>query len=504
MINNKIEIPLTQVRQIFGGIILFAFTFAFLPKVGATIVTVDKVEAIESYLKHGMKELKVPGLTIGIVENGEVAYLKSFGTKTLGGETISETTPFKLGSVSKTFTALAIMKLYEEAKLDIDRPVVDYIPWFQTQNKSLSDQMTIRHLLSHTSGFSTITGNRNQDSISTQRSAVESSIRELRDHQLRHKPGTQFEYSNANYQILGYLIQQISGKSYAQFVGDNIFRPLKMSDSFFQEEKRHLGKAAQGHLYWLGEPKELSDELGAVTSAQGGIYASSQDMLSYLKMMLSQQDSIISNKLKQEMFISSDKQKTFGYGLGWYFDQIQDFKINYHFGQSAGFETVLAFSNDLNLGWFIAVNSSTAFGDVDIVPFFGQIGPILNGKPARLYGVPLAQKILFWFILLIPALVVFFVWRLNSRTSKDSNYLNFKYWSWKQYLFRAFIPTVISFFVPWFLLVGLPSSYGAPLSAVKFFQPLVFWLALVSSISMLIWLMIRIGWVFKYSKKRTI
>ncbi|MCW8997985.1 MAG: beta-lactamase family protein [Kangiellaceae bacterium] len=481
-----------------ANVATLALYFAIAASVSAkpALVTEEKIRTIESYLIDGMEQLNVPGLSIGIIENGEIAYLKSLGEVYPGGEDVAHSTPFKLGSVSKTFTSLAVMKLYEDGKIDIDKPVVNYIPWFQTQDKVLSDQITVKQLLNHTSGFSKRTGNRNQDNVNTDSNVLEQAAKELKIHSLASVPGERFQYSNTNYQLLGYLVQSISGQKYTQFVRETIFAPLKMSNSFMQEEKAYLEQAARGHLYWFGQPVGQIDHLGPLTSAQGGIYSSAEDMLVYLKMMLSDDSSIISNETKQKMLMLDSPEEQYGYGLGWYYRQIDDFNINYHFGQSAGFEALISFSKDLNIGWFIVVNSSSAFGDVNLSALISQIGPVLNGKPATLYGTPFSEKILFWLVLLIPIIVILLIWRLKSKANNESNYLDFKTWKKKHYLSRAIIPAVISFIIPYFLLVLLPSAYGAPLNAIRFFQPLIFCLIVLSSISIIVWLLVRV-WLVK-------
>ena len=465
------------------------------------IVTPDKIELLDNYFKEGMVKLKVPGVTVGIVEKGKTVYLRSFGKVAVNGSEIDGTTAFKLGSVSKTFTALAVMKLHEVGELNINDPVVTYIPWFRTKEKSSSDQITIKQLLNHTSGLSKIAGNRNQDNLELSVVAMENSIRELRNYKLGSNPGDSFEYSNANYQILGFLIQKISKKSLAQFIRENIFEPLEMNDSFFQEEKRHLPKSAKGHLYWLGQLEEQKDMLGPVTTAQGGVYSTAEDMLLYLRMMLSQQDRIVSNASKERMLIPDAIYDSYGYGLGWYYDQFESYSLNSHFGQSRGFEAVVAFSKELELGWFVAVNSSTSFGEIAIVPFIGQVGPILNGKTAQIYGPPSIEKVLFWSILMIPIFIVLLSWRLIVKFKKNKRYLNYREMNRVQLCFKIVLPFVVVLIIPWILLEQLPNSYGAPLSAVKFFQPTIYIMIIVATMSLLIWMLLRVALMIFSSKK---
>jgi CubicO group peptidase (beta-lactamase class C family) len=461
------------------------------------IVTEEKLTKLESYLKSAMKTLNVPGLTVGIVEKSEVVYAKSFGVSNADGTPVVNTTPFKLGSVSKSITSLAIMKLAEDGKIDIEQPVVTYLPWFQTSDKKRSDQVTIKHLLSHKSGFSKTLGNRNQDDTSLDDHRMESAVRELKDSSLLFSPGSAFHYSNTNYQILGYLVELLSGKRYSEYVGESIFLPLGMNQSFMQDNKSRLNGAAKGHIYWFGQPQSQTDNLGVLTTPQGGVYSSVQDMTQYLKMLLSDEAIVISNQSKEKMFAFESPEDQNGYGLGWVLAKIDGKKINYHYGHSAGFESLISYSNDLDIGWFVAVNVSSAIGDVNVTSLMGQVGPILNGKPAEHHGAPVLEMVLFWGILLVPLIFLFFSWRLQVKVKMKVGYLNVKQLSIGKLISRIVLPLMVALIGIWLLLVAMPNLNGASLSTVKLFHPLIFWLIVISSISMIYWAFLRIWFIKK-------
>ena len=109
--------------------------------------------AIDAYLTREMRDLHIPGLALGIVHNGEIAHLRGFGVADSSGLVVTPQTPFILASASKSFTALAIMQLVEEGKVDLDAPVATYLPSFSVGDDSASGAITVRHLLNHTSGL---------------------------------------------------------------------------------------------------------------------------------------------------------------------------------------------------------------------------------------------------------------------------------------------------------------------------------------------------------------
>src|SRR5687767_8897500 len=113
---------------------------------------------IESFVQGEMAAQRVPGLALGIVEDGRIAYVRGFGKADDSGRVVTPQTPFIIGSVAKSVTALAIMQLVEANKIDLDAPVQRYLPWFRVADEKASAEITLRHLLNHTSGISTKTG----------------------------------------------------------------------------------------------------------------------------------------------------------------------------------------------------------------------------------------------------------------------------------------------------------------------------------------------------------
>jgi CubicO group peptidase (beta-lactamase class C family) len=106
----------------------------------------------------------IPGMALGIVWDGQIAHLQGFGVADSSGRAVTPQTPFYLGSVTKSFTALAVMQLVEAGKIDLDAPVQEYLPWFELADKEAAAKITVRNLLNHTTGISTIDGDRDRAS----------------------------------------------------------------------------------------------------------------------------------------------------------------------------------------------------------------------------------------------------------------------------------------------------------------------------------------------------
>lgn len=115
----------------------------------------DDFEEIDAHVERQMERLNMPGVALAIVEGGKIVHLRGFGRVRPGGEAPTPQTPFAVGSLTKSFTALAVMQLVEAGKIDLDAPVQRYLPWFRVADLRASAQITVRHLLNHTSGLPT-------------------------------------------------------------------------------------------------------------------------------------------------------------------------------------------------------------------------------------------------------------------------------------------------------------------------------------------------------------
>jgi len=120
--------------------------------------TIPNRHAIDAYVTAQMQRLHIPGVALGIVHQNQVVYTQGYGVADPAGRSMTAHTPFVLASISKSFTALAIMQLVEQGKITLDAPVQRYIPWFQVATPGASSQITIRNLLTHTSGLSPYLG----------------------------------------------------------------------------------------------------------------------------------------------------------------------------------------------------------------------------------------------------------------------------------------------------------------------------------------------------------
>jgi CubicO group peptidase (beta-lactamase class C family) len=146
------------------------------------------------------------------------------------------------------------MQLSEEGKVDLDAPVKHYLPWFRVADKEASNRITVRNLLNHTSGLPEDTSFEPMRSSDMNDDALEERVRTLSDVQLDYRVGATFEYTDANHDVLGLIVQRVSGQSYESYVQEHIFSPLDMNHSFTDQSAAQRHGLATGHRSWFGYP----------------------------------------------------------------------------------------------------------------------------------------------------------------------------------------------------------------------------------------------------------
>jgi len=211
----------------------------------------DMAQAIDSYVGREMRELHIPGLALTVIVNRAVVLERAYGHADSTGRDVTTHTPFILGSTSKALTAIAVYELVRDRRLSLDARVAEYVPWFGTGADPHS-RITIRQLLSHTSGFSRREGVENWLQDGGREDTLENNSRRLAQAPLSREPGTGFEYSNANYDLLGYIIELVSGEPYAAYMRENVFEPLRMRDTFTSIADARRAGLADGFYPWLG------------------------------------------------------------------------------------------------------------------------------------------------------------------------------------------------------------------------------------------------------------
>ncbi|MCW3109700.1 MAG: serine hydrolase [Segetibacter sp.] len=277
---------------------------------------------------------KETGVTALVSKNGKVIYKRALGMANLElNVPMQFNNVFRIGSVTKQFTAVAILQLMEKGKLNLQDEITRFIPNYPTQGNTI----TIEHLLSHTSGIRDFTSIKDNE----KRSAIDYTPKEMIDYfkgqPMRFAPGTKWEYSNSNYFILGYIIERITGKTYGQYLEENFFKPLHMNNSFYTGNSTVIRNKASG--YTRGNKELENARYISMTQpyAAGSILSTAEDLFKW-------NQAVQSHKLLKKETLDkaltryklNDGAET-NYGYGWRLGYIQESSSIWHGGLIDGF-----------------------------------------------------------------------------------------------------------------------------------------------------------------------
>ena len=336
---------------------------------------VEDFSVIESFVLEKMGETRIPGLSIAIVEDDKVIYARGFGFKDL--DSASPTTPrtlFGIGSVTKSFTALAILKLVEEGKIDINDPIEKYVP---LRIRPFGEEITIHHLLTHSSGIPAlayaeafIRSILGLDHYWLPISYPDDVIVFMRDAEewVECKPGEKFFYLNEGYVILGHIISKISGIKYEDYVKENILKPLKMNRTYFlREEVEKDGDWATPYVI-NKEGRHVPTTFPFGVTADGGLISNVLDLANYIGMYLNrgefEGERIISKESLEVMETGHIRlpYEIFGeeaYGYGWSIvPNFHGYKLVNHSGSVLVHTAYVGYIPEKKIGVAILANAS--------------------------------------------------------------------------------------------------------------------------------------------------
>jgi CubicO group peptidase (beta-lactamase class C family) len=452
---------------LFSEVLLASALFAVEPatSVGAD-ASAPQYDKIDAYLKSSANELRIPSLAIGIVDHDRIVHLGGFGAADPAGRPVTPRTPFIIGSLSKSFTALAVMQLAEKGQIDLDAPVTRYIPWFTLADDS-SRGITVRQLLNQTSGISVRTSEKYAASADVTESALENRVRDLRRERLDRPVGSEFEYSGANYAILGLLVQLVIGEPYEKYILEYIFMPLRMNHSYTSEIEARKHGLAEGNLYWFGFPRATQLPYNRGSLPQGYIISTAEDMAHYL---IAQSNDgrygdvqILSPAGVNEMHrpaIATWKSDT-SYGIGWEIGPIAGVPAIWHEGSIFNYHANMVLIPGNSTGLILLENIYSG-------PDEGRLNQIAEGITLLLTGKdppPITSNRRLELAYVVLFLILFFqlwgvgraIWRMVSWRAGPRSIPT-------KFAIGTLILTIL-LSISWGLLIvlGIPRLFGMPL-----------------------------------------
>jgi CubicO group peptidase (beta-lactamase class C family) len=318
------------------------------------------LEAIDAYLRSEMESLNIPGLALGVVKGDQIVHLQGFGAADSMGRLVMPQTPFLIGSLTKSFTALAVMQLVDQGRIDLDAPLQRYLPWFQLADPEAAAAITVRHLLNQTSGISTLDGNRFWNSDANAKEAV----RKLSAVVPRFLAGKKYQYCNMNYVILGLLVETVSGQSYAGYVSNHILTPLQMRHTYTSYETAVSNGLAEGHYYVFGHAYPREAAVPPAYLATGLLIASAEDITHYLIAQLNDGmyagQKVLSKQGMDALHTPAAAMGTgnFRYAMGWAAGTMDELSILKHSGDIISFHSSVIFQPEEGWGVVLLANVS--------------------------------------------------------------------------------------------------------------------------------------------------
>jgi len=348
--------------------ILLIVCSVIMGNLSAQSLLLNNTDSLDRYINKYMNELQLPGLSIAIINNGEIFYQKGYGIKLEGKmDTVNEHTLFPIASVTKTFTGISIATLAAEAKCKLDDKVSLFVPAFRPQYEPYKNELTLTDVLSHRSGWKTFQGDLlNTESILSD----EQLVKKLNQLRPAYPIRTKFGYSNMGFLLAGLAVKNISGLTWEAYLQQHMFTPLNMRNTFTDSSKIKASKN-------ICTPHTLVN--GVVTPVYnkpegprgyGGMYSSVNDLCKWMQMLLDSGRyngaSITPYKAIASAFnsytiigrqIAADRKhylKT--YGLGWEIIQYNGTEVIQHGGAYSGALSMFAMIPSLRCGVIILTN----------------------------------------------------------------------------------------------------------------------------------------------------
>jgi len=448
----------------------------------AALIAPASAGELDDFVAGQMRDSALPGVAWAMVDGDEVT-TGAHGVVARGGdEPVTAETRFLLGSISKSFTALAIMQLVEAGKLDLDQPVSHYLGDFQGKP---AGAITLRQLLGHTSGYSTLQGNSAPADTEALPDGIARRAAWFAQQEPDYSPGSRWEYSNANYLILGRVLESVSAIRYSDYVAANIFDPLGMDDSYVSSGEPQ-GAIAQGHVPWFGSMRATEAKWSGLGSApQGGIVSTAGDLARYLQMMMNGRGDILSAAGKARMLEPASDASP-GYGFGWMLDGAEG--SAYHTGLSPGFETIAAMIPAKKRGVVVLTNGGSGMGFAETTQLrYGLVARALDlpppGDTGRAMRIANFLSLAAGPIVLLLAMAWAWVKRGSLRTKRASAFGRFSLW----------FPLVAMAAVAWMCVAIIPQLFGVSLATLALFQPDMALMLKAIAILGLVWAAVRLG-----------
>jgi D-alanyl-D-alanine carboxypeptidase len=346
--------------------------------VKADATSTSASDAIDAFIQSRMEKRHIPGVSVAIVRDGELVRAKGYGLANVElSVPATENTVYQLASVTKTFTATAVMMLVEEGKLKLDDKITALLP----DLPAAWEKVTVSHLLNHTSGIKSYTSTK--DFFKSARKDY--SHREILDlvlkEPLEFAPGEKWRYNNTGYFLLGMLIEKVAGKKYGEFLDGRIFKPLGMTQTRVNDLHAVIPNRAQGYS-WNGKQLRNGEYVSPTQPFAAGMLVSSvADLVKWDAALRT--ETLLKRSTLDQMWTPAKLTKgaPAEYGFGWELAKVNGHRLMSHGGGIPGFSTYLARFVDDNLSVIVLTNEDSGNAASIARGIAGRLVPALAEKP---------------------------------------------------------------------------------------------------------------------------
>ena len=308
-------------------------------------------DQVDTYLESQMREHRIPGLTLKIIRDGKTIKTAAYGLANVELNVRAKPeTVFEIGSITKQFTAAGILLLAQEGKLSVDDKISKYLK----DPPEAWANVTIRHLLTHTSGIKSYTG---LDGFQIWRHLTqEQFIKAIGKEAMEFQPGDSWKYCNTGFNLLGYIIENVSGRNYWDFMAERVFHPLDMQTTTNRLLSLVIPNRASGYeqtkQVWMNRDCDLTEVFSA-----GAIVSTAGDLAKWSAAL--DGDRLLNAASKEQMWtpVKLNDGKTRKYGFGWNVDAVEGHKNIGHSGSTSGFSASIQRFPDDHLAVIILTNT---------------------------------------------------------------------------------------------------------------------------------------------------
>jgi cyclic peptide transporter len=347
---------------------LFVFLFFTVCSI-SFFITASEPESVFKSAEETINRLlaannEIPGLAVAIVNGDGAVYVKGFGYADLEKKVpVTADTLFELGSCSKAFTALAVLRLEKQGLLDLDKPVSHYLSWFRVRYDNRAYPVTLRQLLHHTSGIPVNTISAIPEGADD--AALERTVKKVSGIALNHAPGKTFEYATVNYDVLGLVVQEVSGMPFEDYLAQKVLSPLGLSHTVVGVDRvKPPAVKATGYKTGFFAPRKYDPPVFRGNNPAGYVISNGKDMGRWLQLQLGRLETdleaLIHRSHEPDNSVRPDSARATSYGMGWVVDPYES-RLVFHSGLNPNFTAYVILQPQNGAGIAVMANSNSAY-----------------------------------------------------------------------------------------------------------------------------------------------